>query len=230
MRRAGRRTLPWLLLGAPVAAAVLESAGTPAFSTYFGSLNPIVATGLTVAVGFAALSHLESRGWFAIRAAGKDRKGLVLAAASASAFAIPVIVVDLLGGFPRDINVEIPGSILFYPVMAIVAEVAFHLMPLALLLGVAGRVARRLGRDRLVWSCILVVALIEPALQALWAPPESPTWATAYVILHVLVINLTGLHFLRRYDFLTTYLFRVFYYLHWHVLWGFLRLHLLFEV
>jgi hypothetical protein len=45
---------------------------------------------------------------------------------------------------------------------------------------------------------------------------------------HVLVFNLLSLWFFRRYDFLSVYVFRVSYYGFWHILWGQLRLELLF--
>lgn len=225
--RRSRAALLWLALGGVGGAAVLDFAATSAFAPYYATVSPVVGTALVVLVGVAALSYLDSRGWFAIRAAPHESGGVILPAATAAILAAPVIMVDVLGGFPRDINVEAPESILFYPVIAVVAEIAFHAVPLAVLLGVLSRAALRFGRDRLVWLCIAMAAVIEPAFQVVWAPAASPAWATAYVSLHVLIINLIGLHFLRRYDFLTGYLFRVLYYVCWHVLWGFLRLRLL---
>ena len=51
---------------------------------------------------------------------------------------------------------------------------------------------------------------------------------TAFVTVHVLAINAVGLWLFRRYDFVTMFGFRLMYYLVWHVLWGALRLDVLF--
>lgn len=45
---------------------------------------------------------------------------------------------------------------------------------------------------------------------------------------HLLVIDLVALALFRRHDLATLYAFRAFYYLHWHIVWGYLRLQILF--
>jgi hypothetical protein len=45
---------------------------------------------------------------------------------------------------------------------------------------------------------------------------------------HILAINLAGLFLFRRFGFLPMYALRLFYYLIWHILWGYLRLSVLF--
>lgn len=228
MDSGSRSALAWLSLGVVAGAGLLESLGSRAFRPFFGELSPTLATGLVALAGVAALARLELGGWLSIRARGRDRRVLAVAATSATALALPAIAVDVLGGFPRNINVEAPESIVFYPVIGVVAEFVFHAVPLAVLLALAVRAARLGGRDRVVRLCIVGAAFIEPLLQVIWAPLGSPSWANAFVAIHVFAINLFGLHLWKRHGFVTTYLFRLFYYLSWHILWGFFRLRLLF--
>ncbi len=209
------------------AAAVLSVRGSPAFGPYFGDRAPVVSTLFVAALAVAALAVLRRRG-FAIRDPVGTRAGLGRAILFATAFALPVVLVDLLGGFPADINVESPESWLFYPSIAFVAETVFHAAPLALLLGIAWPLAGRAKREHIVWICIVLTALIEPTFQVVSGSGRSPTWATAYVGVHVLAINLTGLYLFKRHDFMTMYTFRAIYYVYWHILWGMLRLRLLF--
>jgi len=46
---------------------------------------------------------------------------------------------------------------------------------------------------------------------------------------HVFVINIIGLLLFRRHGFIMMYLFRLMYYFLWHILWGHLRLSILFQ-
>jgi hypothetical protein len=56
----------------------------------------------------------------------------------------------------------------------------------------------------------------------------SPTWANAYVGIHLLAFNVVALEVFRRSGFVALYAFRVGYYLVWHIVWGYFRLPLLF--
>jgi len=217
-----------LSLAAIVGTGLLQLAESPAFLPYFGSLNPILTVATAAVLVSGSLVYLQSRGWFAISGAHPGSRNLLIGACAAVGFALPVIAIDFFGAFPRDINVSAPQSFVFYPVIALVAETAFHAAPLAILLLLASPLATRLGRQRTRWSCAGLVAFIEPILQTIWASPDTPAWATAYVALHVFAINLAILYFFGRFDFLTAYGFRVLYYLAWHIGWGAARLPLLF--
>jgi hypothetical protein len=217
-----------LSLASVTAAAVLQSSEAQAFRNYFGSLPPWVATAVVVTLGAGALVYLETAGWFAVRGAGPGIRGLLVGGLLAAGFTVPVIVIDFLGGFSRDMNVLAPQSLVFYPLMAVVAESAFHAVPLGVLLLLSARLLPRVSRLKTKRSAILLVALIEPTLQTIWASPETPSWVTAYVGIHVFAINLTVLYLFSRFDFLTAYGFRGLYYLGWHIVWGALRISLVF--
>lgn len=213
----------WLL--ATLASAVLSLLDGSAFSPFFGPVNAVFGTGVVVGIGVISLTVLERRDWFQIH--GRSRGWLVAPVLAAIPFLFPVVAVDWFGGFPSDINVGAPESLLFYPTMALVAESVFHLAPLALLSLVLSPAHRGLREGPPRYG-IVATALIEPTLQVFWASGQSPWWANAYVAVHVLVINLLGLYFFRRFGFFSAYVFRVSYYVVWHILWGFFRLELLF--
>jgi len=54
------------------------------------------------------------------------------------------------------------------------------------------------------------------------------TWLQAFVAAHVFAINLIQLYVFRRFGFMAIYGFRFVYYACWHVIWGYLRLQLIF--
>jgi ABC-type Fe3+ transport system permease subunit len=71
------------------------------------------------------------------RRAGSAKK-IALAALLSTPFAVPPIVVDLVWVLGSGNFVDLPDALVFYPVMAFVAETVFHLLPLAILVGLAG--------------------------------------------------------------------------------------------
>ncbi|MGD2045320.1 MAG: hypothetical protein PVJ80_10320 [Gemmatimonadota bacterium] len=204
----------------------IELSGSRAFRPYFGTLSPVAVTAAAGGLGALALVYLRTQGWSFARAV--SARGLSKAVALAAALAIPVIAIDLFGAFPRDLNVPAPQSLLFYPAIALVAECVFHAVPVALLWLLFQPLSRRMERPGVLWGGVVLAAFIEPVLQAVWAAPDSPGWATAYVSVHVLIINLMLLYFFRRFGFLAAYGVRTLYYLVWHVAWGALRLPMLF--
>lgn len=199
------------------------------FQRYFGSINPLLAVVVVAVAGVVSLGLLQSRGWFAIVSPGRSRRGLAVAAAFATLFAVMVVPADLLIRFPRDLNVPLPQSLFFYPAIGYVVEIVFHALPLALLLLLLGPLWTQLNPNSLVWSCIIVAAALEPILQVTLGSSGGPfSVADGFVALHVFAFNVLQLYVFRRYDFVSMYAFRLVYYLYWHIVWGSLRLHWLF--
>lgn len=184
----------------------------------FGRVPATAAVLLVSATGIAALWFLVARGWFLVW--GGWRRGVVFAALLSTALAAVVIGVDFSVGI--DIaNVPPPWSLAFYPVMALVVEMVFHALPLALLL--AGSSVFRLPKDVSIWIALAVVSLIEPAFQI--ADASGGGWlVAAYVWLQVWAVNAAQLYVFRQFGFASMYLLRIVYYLHWHIAWGALRL------
>lgn len=228
------RTAPWLRLHSDFAvmwavallgAAALRGADDAEFERFIGGVSPIVAVGVAGLVGMASLSILDTRGWV-----GTDprRRGLARSTLLAGGFGAAILIADSTLGFGESINISWPTSILFYPVMGFVAEVAFHLAPLALVDVVTRRTSWTLGAGKAIAPLVLV-ASIEAVYQLLGsATAETSPWLLAYLALHMSVFGFLGLTALRRHGFGAMMWLRLVYYLIWHVVWGALRLEVLF--
>jgi hypothetical protein len=210
-----------LLCLATVAVATLLRGSPPAaLDRILGGLDPLLVAVATCALGLPALRLSRDRGWIG-RAASEPRIYLFVALLGAL-LTLPAIVLDLLGAFPEEMNIPLPPGLLAYPAIALVAEFAFHVIPLGLLAVLWPRDGR--GGP----LALALAALPEPILQVAWGAGHSPAWANALVGLHLLVFNLIGLLLLRRHGFLSAYVLRLGYYGVWHLAWGEARLGLLF--
>ena len=222
-----KNNLPIVILSiaAMAAAGTLGWMGSYAYLVVLGITNPVIATVIVVVSGFAAWRVLLQRSWIAARAS--TQQALVLIMVLGMVLPIPVIVVDLFGGFSPDINVPGPDAFLFYPSIALLAEMVFHVIPLAAFAFIANRLQAQPRAFQLTGFCIALA--IEPVLQVVWGSSSSPLWANAYVGLHLLIFNAIGLYILRRHGLLAAYLYRLSYYSVWHLLWGYLRMEVLFS-
>jgi hypothetical protein len=224
-RRRENITLAWLTATVFLAAAVVSKSHPADFRSYFGAIQPLLALTVVTVPGVIALLYLRARGWFDVLRGADTARGIARAVVPVSLFFVVVVTVDAVVGFPRDINVPWPRALLFYPVMAFVVEMVFHLVPLAVLLAIARPLLDRFGRDRLLWSVIVVVALIEPVFHVVMGSGGgAPSGLDLFVGVHVFLFTLVELNFFRRYDFVTMYAYRIVYYLLWHIVWGALRL------
>ncbi|HSV97567.1 MAG TPA: hypothetical protein VLM75_11640 [Spirochaetota bacterium] len=200
------------------------------YERFLGSFDPALAFVIVAIAGTAALAFLSTRGWFHI-AGNIGGVDTVKISACALVLGITIAAADSLIRFPRDMNVPFPQSLLFYPVIGFIVEVVFHVLPLFLLLAVLEYAARRKITEKTVLYVLIPVALIEPVFQAygIRATGTYSLWVALYVGVHVFVINIIGLLLFRRYGFIMMYLFRLMYYFLWHILWGHLRLSILFQ-
>lgn len=208
------------------------------FQPFFGDIPPLLAVGVIVVIGAASLGFLVSRGWFTILPERGLKQGLVIAAIAGTLLSIAAILVEASGliRFDDDLNVPLPWSLLFYPAVAYVVEILLHVLPLALLLAPLALLLAALGprtkarsADRLLWTCIVIVAFLEPLLQLSQVEGNAASSGTeAWLFGHVLAANLAQLYLFRRYGFVSMLMFRLAYYAWWHVLWGELRLIWLF--
>ena len=218
-----------LSIGVVGLAATLQASDPLLFQQFIGPTRPLIAFPLVSALGVLLLSFLLSRGWFAIYQ--KEQLRVLWRASALSAlFVLITIVVDLKVVFPADLNVAFPGSLLFYPAIGFVVEVLFHVFPLAVLLTPLTAIGRTIGRQKAIWICIPIVSLLEPIYQTMpmVASPHYPFWAVVVVGLNLTLFNLFQLFMFQRYDFIAMYSVRLVYYLLWHIVWGHLRLRLLF--
>jgi hypothetical protein len=198
------------------------------FQPFFGNIHPLLAVAVIAVIGVVSLGFLQSRGWFEIFTMRGTLQGMAVSAIIATLFGIEVVIAETANIFrlPADMNVPLHWSLIFYPVIGYVVEIIFHALPLALFLAVLGPFFEKLNIPGLIWLCILVVSLLEPIFQVGSGQPLS--FAQAYIGLHVFAINILQLYVFRHYDFVSMYSFRLFYYMYWHIIWGYLRLQWLF--
>ncbi len=200
------------------------------YERFLGSFDPALAFVIVAIVGAAALAFLSIRGWFHItgKISGVD---VIKISACALVLGIAIAAADSLIRFPRDMNVPFPQSLLFYPVIGFIVEVVFHVLPVFVIVAVLHYSTKPGITDRTLLIVLLSVSLIEPVFQAngICAAGTHSQWVALYVGAHVFVINIIGLLLFRRHGFIMMYLFRMMYYFLWHILWGHLRLSILFQ-
>ena len=195
----------------PGLVAILSVSNSAFFRPYFGKIPPLAVIGLLIPVGALCLYILYSKGWFYVFNPPATLRGIALAAAIVALFAVEVTVFDVIAPFPQDINVPLPQSLLFYPAIAYVVEIVFHVLPLTLVLLALDRFGGRIPFEHLVWIGIVLVALLEPTYQlAFLGRPISS--AGAYLWARLFVFSLIQLALFRRFDFVTMLSFRLFYY------------------
>lgn len=194
------------------------------YPRFFGTVNPLLAVLGISFLGIILLSILIVQGWFVVYKKEGLKKRFFLAGCAALFVAI-TIMLDLKIVFPADMNVLFPASIFFYPAIAFVVEILFHLIPLTIILFLLTTIFK-LQNQPAIWLSIFLVALPEPIYQA--AQMHAPLWAVIFVVVHLFGFNLFQLVIFKRYDFLAMYTSRLAYYLIWHIIWGQVRLHFLF--
>ena len=204
----------------------------PSSATYYhrliGKLNPIVVVVFISIVGGAALWLLQAKYGFVIFLGKGTIQGVKLSAALATVLGVAIIIADFFIRYPEDTNVPVPQALLFYPSIGFVAEIIFHVLPLALLLSILSPLSGWIGREKLIWLGITLVAVLEPIFQVAFEGKPF-TWGAAYTLIHVFAIAFLQLYVFRRFDFMSMYVFRMFYYLYWHILWGAIRLEIFFK-
>jgi len=205
---------------------VLYSWDSTAFQRFLGPLNPFLVLFSLSTLGYALLLSLRRQAGFMIYRSGNTVSRLK-ELSIAILLAIMIAFVDLLAVFPADMNVLLPEALFYYSSFGYVVEVLFHLAPLWIILSVSRRLFKQ--KDWAIWGSILFVSLLEPIFQvAVGFSNPVPLWASAYVGIHIFLINFQQIRIFKKFDFVSMYAFRLVYYLFWHIIWGNLRLDILF--
>jgi hypothetical protein len=199
------------------------------FQRFIGEVNPLIAFLVIIGLGFILLSILLYKNWFVIYGP-QNSQGILVAAGLASVFGVVIILVDTKAVFPPTMNVLFPESVLFYPAIGFFAEILFHVLPITVLLVALTAIFKQADQQILIWSSILLVSLLEPLYQAsnMASSNQYLLWVVFYTGVHIFLLNLCQLLIFKRYDFVSMYIFRLVYYMFWHIGWGYLRLRLLF--
>ena len=207
------------------ATGILSLSSNSLFERFIRGVPPFLAILLSTLLGFMALSFLLSKGWFAIHKKYLFRTALPFAGLT-FLFALIAIGIDIKIVYQADMNILFPESILFYPIIAFLAEILFHLVPLFVLLWIATSIFN-IPYSKLLWTCILLVAILEPMYQVIFMD-AYPIWAMGAIWINLFLFNITQLVVFKKYGFLSMYALRLVYYLFWHIIWGELRLQILF--
>lgn len=207
---------------------VISFLNTEVFYPYFRGYDPLLSVTFIFLFGGFTLYYLQAKKGF-VFFNKKSFKGWIDEVLIAVLLATLIIMVDCAVVFPKNINVLPPISILFYPVMGLVADIIFHLLPLFLLLFILTFSFPKTNQTSIIWISIIIVSFIEPIYQVLFFPTDLyPPWVMIYLGVHIFVISFCQLVIFKRSDFISMYAFRLAYYLLWHIIWGHVRLELLF--
>jgi hypothetical protein len=214
--------VPFLALAAfaVLGALILHLNGVNTLARFSGGLPPIAAVGFIMLAGFFADKQLR-RTRLSIIAPALPFSSRLAACLALLMLSAAVTLADLLWHFPADINLALPWSLLYYPVIAAVAIVVFNLAPLA-----AGSLALQTiapnAHTNGLYAIALLVALIEPALQASWAVSLGPE-LIIFTFIQVFAFNLVSIWLYAKGGAGSLFLFRLGYYAWWHILWPVLR-------
>lgn len=207
---------------------ILLPAANVYFERYFGPINAVAVTVAASIAGGGSLWVLQAKYEFVLFQGKKTLDGIRMSAVLATVLGAAIVIADLIIRYPRDINVPFPQALLFYPAIGLTAEVVFHIVPLTMLLFMLTHLCRRLRRSYIIWISIILVAIIEPTFQVLFGI-QVFTWDAAYTWIHVFAIAFLQLYVFQRFDFMSMFAFRLFYYIYWHIIWGVIRLDVLFK-
>lgn len=131
-----------------------------------------------------------------------------------SSFALLPIGLDLVADpFPPDLHVPWPAAPFYYAGMAVLAETALHLLPLALL-----ALIWPLGPGAWRMLCCLAVATLEAALQV--GISQTDPIITIFIATYIVLFNLLQLRIFLRFRFLAMLSMRLGFYAIWHLAWG----------
>lgn len=200
-------------------ATCLEVFGTQGQQPVIGDLSLLPVVLFAAFVGLPIVHLLIKRGLSPDRPLQVAIAGTAKILLLGAILALPPVAIDLAIGFPCDMNLPLPDGLFFYPGIALVAEVVFHLVPLTILaLLFSGPKATRW----LIWP----VVFVEPVFQLLFI--SGPALMSFLVLGNVALVSAVQLWLFRRFGFLAMFGLRLAFYLFWHILWGTARLVLLF--
>ena len=214
MRKAARDLPVYLICVAAACLALgyVEITAPEAGRRFFGAWPAwAVLLGLTP-LGAAALVILNRRGARADQTRGPVpyRRLLLMG----SSFGLLPIGLDLVADpFPPDLHESWPSAPFYYAGMAVLAETALHLLPLAVL-----ALIWPLGPGTWRMLCCLAVATLEAALQV--GISQTDATITIFIATYIVLFNLLQLSIFLRFGFLAMLSMRLGFYAIWHLAWG----------
>jgi hypothetical protein len=197
------------------------------FFRFFGPVHPLLIVFTTSLLGALCLYFLKKRAGIRVTNSPSLRNGITAATSGAIIFTLPVISADLLFRFHQNINIPPPAAFFFYPAIGFIAETIFHLLPLTIGVFFIKPYRGNTKQIGIPISVLLPAIAAEPLFQVFFSGALLAATGI-FTFFHVLLISIFQISLLKRYDYVTMVIFRMVYYLLWHILWGVLRLKLLF--
>lgn len=158
------------------------------------------------------------------------RHRLVNPAGAGLAMGFLAVGIDVLTGWTAksaaamgvpSIHIAWPNSLLIYPGGAIIVDVIYYLVPIPILLWLLTRLIRDPARfDGLYWLVGVLAAFIEPVTQSMGNGLAGTGLIVAAFFVQDLFANVLQVYWFRRAGFGAAVVFRVFFYLVWHVGYG----------
>lgn len=192
------------------------------FARFLGAVNPTGAMILAALVGVVAVAYLQGNSDFTMLGPGESSDAVSIIAWAVPVLAASAIGADLVLRFPEDANVAVPDALRFYPAIAVFVESTLHLVPIAVLVALFGMPT---GLDVTFWRIAVPVALVEAVLQAVYA---TSIGTSIFSAVQLTVFGVVQVWIFWRFGFAWMLGFRLAYYALWHVVWGVVRLELLF--
>jgi hypothetical protein len=131
-------------------------------------------------------------------------------------------------GFPT-FHIAFPASALIYPGGAIIVEIVYRLLPLPLVVFLISNLALR-GKcqNQVFWTAAVVLSAFEPVSQSGLLSlafghefkMRGHEWLVAGEMIQGYAMNLAQAYLFRKAGFLCPVVFRICYYILWHVVWG----------
>jgi hypothetical protein len=196
------------------------------FRRFLGKIDPLLSMAVAVLAGLLCFTLLLERGWRKIYEP-KKKKAIWGFLGLTVFLAFNSIWIDSILVFPKNINILWPASLLFYPAIAFFVEILFHIIPLTLLTGLCYLFLSEKAFQKSFWAVIVIVALLEPTFQIFFME-GMPLWGTIAVGVNLFLFNILQLYTFKRFDFVSMFALRLVFYIVWHIIWGVMRLDILF--
>lgn len=142
-------------------------------------------------------------------------------------FGVVLVLLDVTFKLPADLNIAWPYSVPYYLQGAIFSDIQ-HFFPLVFLVWlVSGLIMKDRWQDQTYWTAAVLISLVEPMQMAL-VTPQAIDLFRVILIVYIFSVNFMQTVCLKRAGFLSMLSLRLGQYLVWHIIWGAIRLDLLF--
>ncbi|MBN2057172.1 MAG: hypothetical protein JW782_00010 [Candidatus Saganbacteria bacterium] len=144
-------------------------------------------------------------------------------------FGMVLALLDVIFKLPADLNIAWPYSVPYYLQGAIFADIQ-HFFPIVFLVWlVSSLIMKGRWQARIYWTAAVLISLVEPLQMTRLTATAGPVGAFTIVLaVYIFAVNFMQAVCLKRAGFLSMLSLRLGQYLVWHIIWGALRLPLIF--